>query len=165
MEKMKLSGPFLLIWWGAVITTSLIVILATLPPFLPAEWRALLMVSFSTICHQIPERSPHINGVALGVCHRCYGVYLGLPVAALGFLFFSRLNIGSTMLRLLLFGSLGLLAIDWGAPLLNLWHNTPTTRMATGLLFGLTAGYYLVHVLHQQGNGAGDHVIASDIVK
>ncbi len=139
------------IWWGTVIVSGLIVILATLPPFLPLQWRSLLMMSFSTICHQLPERSPHIDGVALAVCHRCYGVYIGLPAAALAFLLFSRLNVSSNKLRFLLFGSLVLLAIDWGAPLLDLWHNTPVTRLSTGLLFGLTAGYYLVHVLHEHG--------------
>lgn len=118
------------------------------------------MMSFSTICHQIPERSPHIYGIALGVCHRCYGVYLGLPLAAFTFVLLSRFRVAAAWLRMLLFGSLVLLAIDWGAPLLGLWHNTAVTRMGTGLLFGAVAGYYLVHVLHQQRAQADEELSA-----
>lgn len=150
------SSSFLWVWWGTVIISGIIVILATLPPFLPLEWRSLLMMSFSTICHQLPERSPHIDGISLAVCHRCYGVYLGLPIAALAFFLFSWLKVVSRKLRFLLFGSLALLVVDWGAPLLNLWHNTPFTRTTTGLLFGLSAGYYLVHVLHEQRSTPDD---------
>lgn len=138
-------------WGAAFVVSAFIVVLATLPPFLPAEWRTMLMLSFSKICHQIPERSPHIAGIALGVCHRCYGIYLGLPLAAIGFLFLRSLPVASQTLRMGLFGSLALLAVDWGAPLLNLWHNTTATRMITGLLFGLIAGYYLVRVIDEHG--------------
>src|SRR5436305_210204 len=33
---------------------------------------------FSFLCHQIPERSLHIEGAQLAVCSRCFGVYFGL---------------------------------------------------------------------------------------
>ena len=108
------------------------------------------MHSFSNVCHQIADRSPHIDGISLAVCHRCYGVYLGLPLAMLGFLMLIRLPAQTNTLRIILFSSLILLMIDWGAPLIGLWHNTPLTRMVTGLIFGLSAGYYLIHVLAQQ---------------
>ncbi len=136
-------------WGAAFVVSAIIVVLATLPPFLPVEWRTMLMLSFSKICHQIPERSPHIAGISLGVCHRCYGVYLGLPLAAIAFLFLRSLPVSSRALRIGLFSSLGLLAIDWGAPLLDLWHNTTATRTVTGLLFGLFAGFYLVRVIDE----------------
>ncbi|MEM8488996.1 MAG: DUF2085 domain-containing protein [Bacteroidota bacterium] len=143
----KLTRSFIIRWWIAFLVSALVVVLATLPPFLPAEWRTLLMLSFSKICHQIPERSPHINAIALGVCHRCYGIYLGLPLATLAYLALQSLPVKTAGLRLALFGSLALLAVDWGAPLLGFWHNTPVSRMATGLLFGVIAGFYLAHAL------------------
>ena len=132
---------------SAFAVTFLLVLLATLPPFLPEPWRLALMDAFAPVCHQIPDRSPHIDGVALAVCHRCYGVYLGLPLAALAFLLFSRLMVSKKYLRIALFASLALLALDWGAPLLGIWHNTAGTRMITGLMFGGVAGWYLVSVL------------------
>lgn len=107
------------------------------------------MTSFSKICHQIPERSPHIDNIALAVCHRCYGVYLGLPIAALAFLMLRSLPVASSTLQRLMFASLVLLGLDWGAPLVGLWHNTALTRSVTGALFGLSAGFYLMHVIRK----------------
>lgn len=157
----KLSRSFLIKWWIAFLVSACVVVLATLPPFLPAEWRTLLMLSFSKICHQIPERSPHINAIALGVCHRCYGIYLGLPLATLAYLFLRSLPVTTQALRLTLFGSLVLLAVDWGAPLLGMWHNTPFTRMATGLFFGVVAGFYLSKALAGETQPALDSGPAS----
>jgi uncharacterized membrane protein len=34
------------------------------------------------ICHQLPERSFHLDGVQLPVCARCLGIYAGAAVAA-----------------------------------------------------------------------------------
>jgi uncharacterized membrane protein len=34
------------------------------------------------ICHQMPERSFHIDGVQLPVCARCLGIYAGAAAAA-----------------------------------------------------------------------------------
>jgi uncharacterized membrane protein len=146
-QSMHSEFSFWIRWGLAFGITLIIVVLATLPPFVPSAVRATLMMAFSPICHQIPERSPHIDAIALGVCHRCYGVYLGLPVAALAFLVVRRLEVQARTLRYLLFGSLLLLAIDWGAPLIGLWHNTAGTRLVTGLLFGCAAGWYLVGAL------------------
>src|SRR5437867_4475043 len=39
----------------------------------------------SVICHQLPQRSFHIAAVALPVCARCMGVYIGGAVASLLF--------------------------------------------------------------------------------
>jgi len=33
--------------------------------------------------------------------------------------------------------------VDWLGGLMNLWVNTPTSRIATGAVFGVAAGYYL----------------------
>ena len=43
----------------------------------------LVHACFGSICHQIPERSFHLFGVALPVCHRCLGLYTGLTVGLL----------------------------------------------------------------------------------
>ncbi len=148
----RFTRLFYLKWWAAFFISSIIVVLATLPPFLPAEWSTMLMMSFSKVCHQIPDRTPRINGVSLAVCHRCYGVYLGLPLAMIGFVLLKSISASSYKLRVLLFASLALLAIDWGAPLLGLWHNIPMSRMGTGLLFGLIAGFYLGKALLGEEN-------------
>lgn len=144
---MRLGSGFWIRWVLALTISLFIVVLATLPPYVGPAWRALLMTSFSNICHQIPARSPHIDMVALGVCHRCYGIYLGLPLAVFAFALLHKCSPGAGTLKFLLFSSLGLLTIDWGAPLLGLWHNTPVTRTATGLFFGIIAGWYLTRAI------------------
>ena len=50
-------------------------------PRLPVVAAAVLYAAGSFICHQIPERSFHLNGFQLPVCARCFGLYVG---AALG---------------------------------------------------------------------------------
>jgi uncharacterized membrane protein len=37
---------------------------------------------FAPLCHQMPERSPALLGVALPVCWRCLGVFVGLAAVA-----------------------------------------------------------------------------------
>ena len=38
---------------------------------------AFVYMAGSIVCHQIPERSFHINGVQFPVCARCTGLYVG----------------------------------------------------------------------------------------
>lgn len=135
--------------WGLAFGLStLVVVLATLPPFLSPGFRDVLMQGFSSLCHQIPGRSPHIDGVQLAVCHRCYGIYAGLPLAVLGFLALSRWDrTFGTYAPYILVASLVPAGIDWGLGLVGVWDNTPASRLATGILFGLVAGYYLARAL------------------
>ena len=140
-------------WWGWVLAlalTGLLLVLATLPPFVDLGWRALLMQGFSTACHQIPERSPAVGGVPLAVCHRCYGIYWGLPLAALLFLGLTRWDAFlNRYAGLVLLGALIPTSLDWFLGMVGVWHNTPLSRLATGGVLGLIAGYYLARALTQ----------------
>ena len=135
-------------WTFALCGTGLLVLLVTLPPFVGVEARTVLMHGFASVCHQIPTRSPHIDGVALAVCHRCYGIYWGLPLAVLGFLGLYRWD---PFLRRhapwVLAASVVPLGIDWLGDVLGFWINTPHSRMITGGFFGIVAGYYLARGL------------------
>ena len=74
-------------WGGISVGSVMVVALTLLPPWLSPETRAILMQAFSALCHQIPGRSPAVDGVPLAVCDRCLGIYsgfaLGLVLAAL----------------------------------------------------------------------------------
>lgn len=118
--------------------------LALAPPFAGEGWRQAIMLGFSSACHQIPARSPHVHGVALAVCDRCFGVYAALAVAP--FLTLGLQPWNGWMQRhakYLLLGALLVPAVDWGGGVVGWWVNTPGSRMATGAAFGAMAGYFL----------------------
>lgn len=135
-------------WWIGLMAVTVLLVLATLPPFLAAPERSFLYLVFSGACHQIAERSPHLFGVSLAVCHRCYGAYLALPLAALVFRYAGRWDaLLNRHAAVLLTISIAVPGVDWLAGLLDVWTNTPFTRVVTGAIFGLTAGYFLSRAL------------------
>lgn len=131
-------------WWLVLGAGIFAVGMATLPPFVGEPLRTMVHMGFSPLCHQIPSRSPHVGGVPLAVCHRCYGIYLGLPLAALLWIGLKRREAWvGTHARALIIASLVPLGLDWTLHVLGVWTNTPASRVATGLLFGLMAGTLL----------------------
>lgn len=137
--------------WGgpvALLAATLLVTLATLPPLMGEGGRTLLMHAFAPVCHQIPERSPHLYGTMLAVCHRCYGIYWGL---LLGVMLYGALGRWSRQLerrvRYVIPLSLLPLGLDWLMDVLGIWTNTPLSRVLTGGLFGLLAGALLARAL------------------
>lgn len=107
------------------------------------------MVAFSSVCHQIPERSFHIAETSLAVCHRCTGIYAGIPLAMATMLVLNKqLAFGKKVWGIVLFVSLGIMGLDWGLSVVGLYENTLYSRVATGLFFGLAAGIYLAIVVN-----------------
>ena len=138
-------------WWGwllgFVLLTTLLV-LVTLPPFLGYGGRMVLMHTFSAICHQITERSFHIEGVSLGVCHRCYGIYVGLFFST--FLYLSARRWETRIWDhspIVVAGSLVPMGIDWILGVVGVWENSWLSRLGTGAFFGLVAGQFIVQAL------------------
>lgn len=92
----------------------------------------------------MPTRSLQINGVALAVCHRCLGIYLGLFLAVPILLQVYRWD---TWIQqhtgVLLATSIVPLGLDWSGDFFGLWVNTPYSRMITGGILGIVAGYFV----------------------
>ncbi|MEZ4698851.1 MAG: DUF2085 domain-containing protein [Rhodothermales bacterium] len=137
-----------MLWAGVFLVPVLIVA----PPFLPPGWRQIVLWAFSSVCHQLPDRTFHVHGVSLAVCHRCLGVYAGLALALCLWpaLRHAADRIERRALVLLAAGILPL-GIDWGLGFLSIWENTPFSRTTTGLLFGIAAGLLLARALDQLG--------------
>ena len=137
--------------WGLGLgLVALLVGLISLPPFVGAGAREVLMQGFASVCHQIPERSPSLGGVQLAVCHRCFGIYGGLPLAMLLFLFVARWEpLLDRYARWILPLALVPAGVDWLLGVLHIWENTPLSRMATGLLVGLVGGLYMARAFGQ----------------
>lgn len=149
------SGAF---WRGWALAMSMGVVLvgmATLPPFVEPAAREALMQAFAPVCHQLPARSPEVGGVPLAVCHRCYGIYWGLPLAALAFLLLARWDgvMGRRAPWLLALAAVPA-GVDWLLGVLQVWENTPLSRVTTGLVFGLVAGVYLARAFSQLFTGS-----------
>lgn len=131
--------------WGVTLGITLFVLfLAFLSPFVDEPFRGILMNGFAPFCHQIPTRSFHIDGVQLALCHRCLGIYGALPIALASFMIFNPWKTFlSRKAKYVILSSLVPLALDWGLDFFGIWHNTPASRLLTGGLFGIVAGYYL----------------------
>lgn len=135
--------------WSLLLgSTGLLLGLALAPPVLPMPLRAMVMDAFSPVCHQLPGRSPHLGDLPIAVCDRCVGIYLGV---VLGVAVVKRARplwqwLGATRHYFLL-ASLAPLTVDWIGPILGLWSNGPSSRFATGLLFGLVAASFVADQL------------------
>lgn len=149
-------------WAAALGAMLLLVTLATLPPFLGPEGRMLVMNAFAPFCHQLPAYSPHINGVQLAVGHRVYGILWGL---VLGVLIFPGLlrwdGFWDRYARYVLIAAALPMTLDWTADALELWTKTSASRLTTGILFGLAAGYYLARAVAKLSRGGDPEQPAS----
>lgn len=130
-------------WAVASALACGVVALAAAPPWLGFEGGAAVRHAFAGVCHQMPDRSPHVHGVSLALCHRCLGVVAGLALGVLvGPLLPSGLFGRLAGARPLLV--LGVAAVptsvDWLLGVAGVWANTGASRLASGALFGVAAG-------------------------
>lgn len=103
---------------------------------------SVLYLSFSTICHQIPDRSFFILGYSFPVCERCSGIYLGL---LLGSLVEARfVHRSSTARRVWVLAACIPMLADFSLSFSGLWIGTGPVRFATGLWFGWLISALLV---------------------
>ncbi len=99
---------------------------------------------FSTLCHQIPERSFFIAGHKLAVCARCTGLYAGFALTMLLYPLVRSVRSVSTPSPKWLFLAAIPMAIDFNLTFFNIWENTHSSRFLTGFLLGGAAVFYLV---------------------
>ena len=96
--------------------------------------------SFSTLCHQMPDRSFWIGGQPMAVCSRCFGIYSGFLA---GWLLLPLLAISGVLknisIKNILLGIIVLNLIDILGNLLGFWQNTLVSRVVFGELAGLGA--------------------------
>ena len=131
-------------WVTAFGLTLFLALCVSLTPWYPEWLHHGVMEVFSFVCHQLPARSPHVNDTQLAVCHRCLGIYWALPAAAVlyGLTKGLRMLKGRRTLTVVLIAGLPA-AIDWSGDIFGFWTNTPLSRIITGAIFGLVAGYVI----------------------
>nr|MBA3804666.1 DUF2085 domain-containing protein [Acidobacteriota bacterium] len=139
----------LLIMWAVVAIIALIpagLIIAA--PLLLASGHTSFALAiyeiFSRLCHQLPERSFHIEGEKFAVCSRCTGIYFGFALSVLLYpLARSLKRIDTPRISWLLLATLPI-TVDWALGVTGLWDNTHLSRFLTGALFSAVASVYVV---------------------
>jgi uncharacterized membrane protein len=110
--------------------------LILLAPFLPIPAAGLLYLFGSRICHQIAERSFHLDGAQLPVCARCVGIYAGAAVGAL--VYVGRVPRSGPAMRYVIAAvalNLATIALEW----FGAWHPGNGVRATAGALLGIAA--------------------------
>ena len=99
---------------------------------------------FSFLCHQISDRSFHVEGEQFAVCSRCFGVYFGLLFGFAIYPLWRRIDEIEPLPRIWLFLSLIPITIDWSLTVFGIWENTHLSRFITGLILGLACATFIV---------------------
>lgn len=131
------------------------VALLVVSPFFPGE-TGLAYAFAAGICHQRPERSFHLAGVALPVCARCFGLYAsGAAGASVAWVLGRRRDApASVAATRLVFAAaaaptLATVAIEW----LGLAHPTNVARALAAVPLGAAAGWIVVRMLRMEARG------------
>lgn len=99
---------------------------------------------FSYICHQISERSFHIDAHPFAVCSRCFGVYFGILLGLIAYPLWRSIEEIEPLPRFWLFLSLVPIGIDWTLGVTGVWENNHYSRLITGLILGFACSTYIV---------------------
>jgi uncharacterized membrane protein len=105
---------------------------------------ALIYLFFSPVCHQLPERSFVLLGHSLAVCHRCFGIYVGLLAGSLIPLPVLTIFRLSLWRRILALAGVVPLLLDALLPMTGIWTGSSASRFFTGMLFGITTSAVVV---------------------
>jgi uncharacterized membrane protein len=99
---------------------------------------------YSSSCHQLDDRSFHIDGHKLGVCSRCTLIYFGFLFGVILYPFIKKTGNLEMPSILFLLGAIALMGIDVGLDLLDIIKNTFITREITGSIIGIVLPFYII---------------------
>lgn len=131
---------------GAVVLVWVLLIL--LAPLAKAngftQISAPLYHFFSYLCHQLPDRSFHIEGEQFGVCSRCFGVYFGIFAGFAIYPLWRKIDDIEPISRIWLALSVIPIGVDWALTIFGVWANTFTSRFVTGMILGAACATFIV---------------------
>ena len=137
----------ILLWCAAVLLAP-VALARGLPQVMPAA--ASIYHGAGRICHQRPERSFRIAGIALPVCARCLGLYTsGAAGAVLAWTALGGLRRASRDRAWLLAAALPT-ALTFALEFLGLAAFSSATRFAAALPLGFAAGWVFVGELRAE---------------
>jgi uncharacterized membrane protein len=143
------SGRVPLAVWATVAAVALAIVgLIVAAPLLVARGYVALAGAiynvFGYVCHQLPERSLHLEGHGLAVCSRCTGLYAGFALSVLLYPLARSLKRVDTPRLVWLLLALVPFGLDWSLGYFELWANTHLSRFLTGALLSSVAAFYIV---------------------
>jgi len=135
--------------WGALAALMLVwMALIVGAPFAEAHgyvaFAQVIYKAFDPLCHQLSERSFHLEGHPFAVCARCTGLYAGLTA---GIIFYplarSLRRTDAPSLVWLVLAAIPI-SVDWSLGFFGIWANTHLSRFLTGALLGVTGALFIV---------------------
>ncbi len=99
---------------------------------------------FHPICHQLDGHSLHLAGAKLGVCTRCFSIYLSFLAGLLLYPVIRGLRNTALPHRLVLAAAVLPMLVDVALSLAGCWTSTQVSRALTGSVFGLAAAFFIV---------------------
>ena len=134
---------WLLVLFGGLVGNAAIFAAPALRHRAP-QVSALTYAVFSSVCHQLPERSFFFRGFPLAVCGRCLGIYLGFSAGTILYPFLCRFktpSLPATPIFVLFSLPIG---FDFAGTFLGLWSSPIGLRLAVGLIWGTVLPFYLI---------------------
>jgi uncharacterized membrane protein len=129
-----LTGLVVFVWVGSIVAA-------------PLFGLSSVYGIFSYVCHQLPDRSIHLDGHSMAVCTRCFGVYFGLAAGVLIYPLWRPIEKIEPIRRFWLFLSLVPVTIDWSLTMVGIWENTHVSRFLTGMILGAACATFIVPAL------------------
>ncbi len=107
---------------------------------------------FQGVCHQIGDRSFTVNGQAMAVNSRCFGIFSGMLAGWMMIPAIKKQMAGKKWpVWFLLFAGF-LQIIDYSGNLFALWENSNESRAALGTLFGLSCSIIVADMFQPTNN-------------
>lgn len=157
----QIPTPFFLLLAGSIIFSASMVALALAAPlleYLRNPFAGSIYSYFSLSCHQIPSRSFWILGSNMGICSRCFSIYLSYSLTFIIFLtarnsFHRLFAFNSHVYCILSLLFVAPLLIDGGLATFTSYISTNALRSATGVMGGAglaCLGYLLYQNMHRR---------------
>jgi uncharacterized membrane protein len=134
--------------WCALILLAPLLTAADGP--LQAAGRGLYLF-FGQVCHQLDDRSFHLEGHPLAVCARCSGIYFGFLAGTILYPTVARRCRFQLPARSVLLAGAAPMFLDVAVGVLGLYEATNTLRVATGAWFGITTSWCVLPPLFEAG--------------
>lgn len=143
----KSLAPYFI--WATVSLVGLLLLVAIVgAPLAMASGHTIvagdIYKGFSYLCHQLPDRSFHIEGYQFAVCSRCTGLYVGFALTALAYPLIRPVRATTTPALIWLILATVPLLVDFSLGYFNIWANTHASRFITGALLSSVAVFYII---------------------